>query len=51
MIAGLTATRPDLRLFGYAYTLRYLPLREDVRDGDRAELNAQKRAVESIGPR
>ena len=29
--------------------LRYLPLREDVRDGDRAELNAQKRAVESIG--
>jgi len=48
-IAGLVATRPDLRLFGYAYTLRYLPLREDVRDSDRAELNAQKRAVESIG--
>ena len=50
VIGGLVSTRPDLRLFGYAYTLRYLPLREDVRDGDRAELNAQKRAVESIGP-
>jgi regulator of RNase E activity RraA len=49
-ISGLVPTRPDLRLFGYAYTLRYLPLREDVRDGDRAGLNAQKRAVESIGP-
>jgi len=48
-ITGLASTRPDLRLFGYAYTLRYLPLREDVRDGDRAELNAQKRAVETIG--
>src|SRR5205814_3768822 len=40
---------PDLRLLGYAYTLRYVPLREDVRDADRAELNAQKRAIESIG--
>jgi 5-oxopent-3-ene-1,2,5-tricarboxylate decarboxylase/2-hydroxyhepta-2,4-diene-1,7-dioate isomerase len=47
---GLRPTRPDLRLFGYAYTLRYVPLREDFRDADRAELNAQKRAVESIGP-
>jgi regulator of RNase E activity RraA len=49
VLAGLVPTRPDLRLFGYAYTLRYLPLREDVRDSDRAELNAQKLAVESIG--
>ena len=49
-MAGLRPTRPDLRLFGYAYTLRYVPLREDVRDADTAELNAQKRAVESIGP-
>jgi len=47
---GLRPTRPDLRLLGYAYTLRYVPLREDVRDADTAELNAQKRAVESIGP-
>ena len=47
---GLRPTRPDLRLLGYAYTLRYVPLREDVRDADTAELNAQKRAVETIGP-
>jgi 5-oxopent-3-ene-1,2,5-tricarboxylate decarboxylase / 2-hydroxyhepta-2,4-diene-1,7-dioate isomerase len=49
-ISGLRATRPELRLLGYAYTLRYVPLREDVRDADKAELNAQKRAVETIGP-
>jgi regulator of RNase E activity RraA len=49
-IAGLRPTRPDLRLFGYAYTLRYLPLREDVRDQQAGGLNAQKRAIESIGP-
>ncbi len=49
-IGGLQPTRPDLRLLGYAYTLRYVPLREDVRDADTGELNAQKRAIESIGP-
>jgi 2-keto-4-pentenoate hydratase/2-oxohepta-3-ene-1,7-dioic acid hydratase in catechol pathway/regulator of RNase E activity RraA len=49
-IAGLHSTRPGERLLGYAYTLRYVPLREDIRDADTAELNAQKRAVESIGP-
>ncbi len=49
-LAGLRPTRPDLRLLGYAYTLRYVPLREDVRDADDAELNAQKAAIESIGP-
>ena len=50
VITGVRSTRPDMRLLGYAYTLRYVPLREDVRDADAAELNAQKRAVESIGP-
>jgi 5-oxopent-3-ene-1,2,5-tricarboxylate decarboxylase/2-hydroxyhepta-2,4-diene-1,7-dioate isomerase len=50
VIAGLRATRPADRLLGYAYTLRYVPLREDIRDADTAELNAQKQAVESIGP-
>ena len=49
-MGGLRPTRPDLRLLGYAYTLRYVPLREDFRDAETAELNAQKRAVESIGP-
>jgi 2-keto-4-pentenoate hydratase/2-oxohepta-3-ene-1,7-dioic acid hydratase in catechol pathway/regulator of RNase E activity RraA len=47
---GLRPTRPDLRLLGYAHTLRYVPLREDVRDADGATLNAQKRAVETISP-
>lgn len=46
---GLRPTRPDLRLLGYAYTLRYVPLREDVRDADKGP-NAQRRAVEAIGP-
>jgi 2-keto-4-pentenoate hydratase/2-oxohepta-3-ene-1,7-dioic acid hydratase in catechol pathway/regulator of RNase E activity RraA len=49
-LGGLRPTRPDLRLLGYAYTLRYVPLREDVRDADTAELNAQKAAIEAIGP-
>ena len=29
-MGGLRPTRPDLRLLGYAHTLRYVPLREDV---------------------
>lgn len=54
-IEGVQPTRPDLRLLGYAYTLRYVPVREDVRDpasgrAASSELNAQKLAVESIGP-
>lgn len=47
-MGGLRPTRPDLRLLGYAHTLRYVPLREDVLAADTAELNAQKRAVETI---
>ena len=43
------ATRPGRRLLGYAYTLRYVPQREDLLDQLQAGLNAQKRAVESIG--
>ena len=46
VIAGLRPTRPRQRLLGYAYTLRYVPLREDVRDADSSRLNAQKQAVE-----
>lgn len=49
-LMGLRPTHPEKRMLGYARTLRYVPLREDVRDADKAELNAQKRAVESIGP-
>jgi 5-oxopent-3-ene-1,2,5-tricarboxylate decarboxylase / 2-hydroxyhepta-2,4-diene-1,7-dioate isomerase len=47
-IAGVRPTRPDLRLLGYAFTLRYVPLREDVAAADGAELNAQKAAIEEI---
>jgi 5-oxopent-3-ene-1,2,5-tricarboxylate decarboxylase/2-hydroxyhepta-2,4-diene-1,7-dioate isomerase len=49
-IRDVRPTRPDLRLLGHALTLRYVPLREDVRDAAGAGLNAQKAAVESIGP-
>ena len=48
-MGGLRPTRPDLRLLGYAHTLRYVPLREDVAAAATG-LNAQKRAVESIAP-
>jgi 5-oxopent-3-ene-1,2,5-tricarboxylate decarboxylase/2-hydroxyhepta-2,4-diene-1,7-dioate isomerase len=49
-IRGVRPTRPDLRLLGHAFTLRYVPLREDVRDAAGSGPNAQKGAVESIGP-
>jgi regulator of RNase E activity RraA len=52
-IRGLVPTRPDLRLLGYAFTLRYVPVREDVGvEGIRPdnETNVQRRAVESVGP-
>jgi 2-keto-4-pentenoate hydratase/2-oxohepta-3-ene-1,7-dioic acid hydratase in catechol pathway/regulator of RNase E activity RraA len=46
-IEDLVPSRPDLRLVGRAYTLRYLPLREDIRDAASGP-NAQRQAVESI---
>ena len=46
---GLRSTRPDTRMAGYARTVRYLPLREDLLDRY-AGLNAQKRAIEQIRP-
>jgi regulator of RNase E activity RraA len=49
-MAGLKPTRPDLRLAGFAHTLRYVPVREDVVKADTAELNAQKGAIESLSP-
>jgi 5-oxopent-3-ene-1,2,5-tricarboxylate decarboxylase / 2-hydroxyhepta-2,4-diene-1,7-dioate isomerase len=49
-VRGVHSTRPDLRLVGYARTLRYVALREDVRDADTAPLNAQKSAIEAIEP-
>jgi 2-keto-4-pentenoate hydratase/2-oxohepta-3-ene-1,7-dioic acid hydratase in catechol pathway/regulator of RNase E activity RraA len=47
---GLRPLRPGARLLGYAATLRFVPQREDLLGELQAGLNAQKRAVESIGP-
>ena len=49
-LAGLRPMRADLRLVGYARTLRYVASREDVRDATRRTEDAQKRAVESVEP-
>lgn len=50
-IAGLTPLRPDLRMVGRAFTLRYVPIREDL---DKAveynnDSNIQRLAVEEVG--
>lgn len=51
-LAGLRPTRPDLRLLGHAFTLRYVPAREDVavQTSYDNETNVQRIAVESVGP-
>ena len=50
-LAGLYPLRPDLRMVGYAFTLRYIPAREDLEDElyDNAR-NVQRLAVEAVGP-
>jgi regulator of RNase E activity RraA len=51
-VAGLIPLRPDLRMVGYAFTLRYVPAREDLDmqvDYDN-RTNVQRLAVEAIGP-
>ncbi|MCL4508482.1 MAG: ribonuclease activity regulator RraA [Chloroflexi bacterium] len=51
VLAGVKPLRPDLRLIGQAFTLRYLPSREDVERGDYDNTtNKQRIAVESVGP-
>jgi len=50
-LAGLTPMKPDLRMVGYAFTLRYAPSREDLdrpNDIDN-KTNVQRLAVETIG--
>jgi 2-keto-4-pentenoate hydratase/2-oxohepta-3-ene-1,7-dioic acid hydratase in catechol pathway/regulator of RNase E activity RraA len=47
---GLRSTRPAVRLAGYARTVRYLPLREDLFAAHGGGMNAQRRAVEQIRP-
>ena len=50
-LAGLNPLRPDLRMVGYAFTLRYIPAREDLADEryDNTK-NVQRLAVEAVGP-
>lgn len=51
-MAGLTPARLDARLVGYAYTLRYVPMREDLtlnRPVDN-RTSEQRLAVEEVGP-
>jgi 2-keto-4-pentenoate hydratase/2-oxohepta-3-ene-1,7-dioic acid hydratase in catechol pathway/regulator of RNase E activity RraA len=47
---GLRSTRPDRKVAGYARTVRYLPLREDLSSAHGAGMNAQKRAIEQLRP-
>lgn len=49
-LGGLRSARPDLRMVGYAHTLRYVAIRADVRESLRGSENAQRRAVESVSP-
>jgi len=46
---GLRSTRPEQKMAGYARTVRYLPLREDL-SGAQGPMNAQKRAIEALRP-
>lgn len=48
--SGLVPIKPGQRIVGYAHTLRYLPLREDLRSEYGSGLNAQRRAIESMEP-
>ena len=47
---GLRSTRPEQKMAGYARTVRYLPLREDLSAAYGGGMNAQKRAIEAIRP-
>ncbi len=47
---GLRSTRPDAKMVGYARTVRYLPLREDLFAAYGTGRNAQKRVIEELRP-
>jgi 5-oxopent-3-ene-1,2,5-tricarboxylate decarboxylase / 2-hydroxyhepta-2,4-diene-1,7-dioate isomerase len=47
---GLRSTWSGVRMAGYARTVRYLPLREDLFAAYGGGMNAQKRAIEDIRP-
>lgn len=51
-LRGVYPLRPDLRLAGQAFTLRYIPFREDLNPSREYDnrTNLQRIAVESVGP-
>ncbi|MEM8925967.1 MAG: hypothetical protein AAGD35_20880 [Actinomycetota bacterium] len=49
-LAGLLPTQPGLRMVGYALTLRYVPLREDLRPELAGGINPQRQASEYCSP-
>src|SRR3972149_4949433 len=51
-LAGLIPLRPDKRMVGYAYTLRYVPMREDLTIDTPIDnrTNEQRLAIEDGGP-
>ncbi len=50
-LGGLTPLQPHLRMVGYAFTLRYVPMREDMADLNYDNsTNVQRIAVEQVGP-
>jgi regulator of RNase E activity RraA len=50
-LAGVMPVRPEMRMVGYAFTLRYGPMREDLdfADYDNTK-NVQRLAIEAVGP-
>jgi 5-oxopent-3-ene-1,2,5-tricarboxylate decarboxylase / 2-hydroxyhepta-2,4-diene-1,7-dioate isomerase len=49
-LSGLKPIKDGQRMVGYAHTLRYVPLREDLQARFSGGPNAQRRAVESLAP-
>jgi regulator of RNase E activity RraA len=51
-MAGIRPLRPDQRMVGYAFTLRYVPAREDLDFQVEYDnwTNPQRVAVETVGP-
>jgi regulator of RNase E activity RraA len=51
-LTGVEPLRPDLRMVGYAFTLRFVPMREDLDHSGPIDnsTSAQRIAIESVGP-
>jgi regulator of RNase E activity RraA len=49
-LSGVGPVKPGQRMVGYAHTLRYVPMREDLQGELLRGQNAQRRAVEGLAP-